>query len=140
MENILVIQTVKDPLEVALWKEKSFNSKQWISAKDEVAKVLPMVEELLREEKLNYEDLTGIAVVNGIGSFSATRIGVTIANSLAFAMDIPLFEITVEKNVEFDLKKLMKGIGENKVKPVKIAQAVYDTEPMISPSKKQKFV
>ncbi|MGL5830763.1 MAG: tRNA (adenosine(37)-N6)-threonylcarbamoyltransferase complex dimerization subunit type 1 TsaB [Candidatus Altimarinota bacterium] len=140
MENILVIQTVNDPLEVALWNEKSLSSKQWISAKDEVARVLPMVEELLREEKLNYEDLKGIAVVNGIGSFSATRIGVTIANSLAFALDIPLFEITVEKNTKIDLRKIMEKMDENKVKPVKIAQAVYDTEPMISPSKKQKFV
>jgi tRNA threonylcarbamoyl adenosine modification protein YeaZ len=140
MEKILFVQTVKDPLEVGLWNGKSIVSKQWNSAKDEVAKVLPMVEELLKEEKLQYEDLQGIAVVNGVGAFSATRIGVTIANSLAFALDIPLFEISVVKNQDIDWEIWLEKILKKEIKAVKIAQAVYDSEPMISPSKKQKFV
>lgn len=140
MENILFVQTVKDPLEVALWDGKLIVSKQWTSAKDEVAKVLPMVEELLKEQKLNYEDLKGIAVVNGVGAFSATRIGVTIANSLAFALDIPLFEISIIKNQEIQWEIWLEKILKKEIKSVKIALAVYDSEPMISPSKKQKFV
>ena len=140
MRNILAIQTIKDPLEVALAVGGNVISKKWTSNKDEVAKVLPMVEELLGENKIGYQDLEGILVVNGVGAFSATRIGVTIANSLAFALNIPLFQVTVEKNTEIDLKKMAGEVEQGLHQSVKIAAAVYDTAPMISPSKKQKFV
>jgi tRNA threonylcarbamoyl adenosine modification protein YeaZ len=140
MKNILAIQTIKDSLEVALLSYGNFTSKSWLSNKDEVAKVLPMVEELLEENKTEYRNLEGILVVNGVGAFSATRIGVTIANSLAFALNIPLFQVTVKKNTEIDFKKMAGEVEQGLHQSVKIAAAVYDTAPMISPSKKQKFV
>lgn len=140
MNNILAIQTISDPLEVALKTEKGLISKTWQSNKDEVAKVLPMIETLLAENGKEYKDLEVIVVVNGVGAFSATRIGVTIANSLAYALNIPLFQITVKKGEQINLGELIDEVTAGKYQPVKIAQAVYDSAPMISPSKKQKFV
>lgn len=52
--------------------------------------LLPLIEKLLKSQKLKYEDLTGIEVETGPGSFTGLRVGVSVANSLGFALDIPV--------------------------------------------------
>lgn len=44
----------------------------------------------LEKENLHQEDITEVEVNPGPGSFTGTRIGVTIANALGFALDIPV--------------------------------------------------
>lgn len=53
-------------------------------------KVLPMIDALLREHQLTTKDVTHIEVNEGPGSFTGTRVGVTIGNTLAFALRIPI--------------------------------------------------
>jgi tRNA threonylcarbamoyladenosine biosynthesis protein TsaB len=44
----------------------------------------------LDRENLKQEDITEVVVNPGPGSFTGTRIGVTIANALGFALRIPV--------------------------------------------------
>ena len=44
----------------------------------------------LEKENFKQEDITGIEVNRGPGSFTGTRIGVTIANALGFALGVPV--------------------------------------------------
>src|SRR3972149_5232524 len=44
----------------------------------------------LAQENLKQEDITEVEVNPGPGSFTGTRIGVTIANALGFALGIPV--------------------------------------------------
>lgn len=44
----------------------------------------------LEKENLKQEDITEVEVNCGPGSFTGTRIGVTIANALGFALGIPV--------------------------------------------------
>lgn len=52
--------------------------------------VLPMTEKLLEKHGLNLNNLTSIEVNTGPGSFTGLRVGVAIANALAFALKIPI--------------------------------------------------
>jgi len=52
--------------------------------------VLPLVEQLLKEHKLELKDVTGIEVNVGPGSFTGLRVGVAIANTLGFLLKIPI--------------------------------------------------
>lgn len=52
--------------------------------------VLPLVELLLEKHNLTLTDLTEIEVTDGPGSFTGLRVGVTIANTLAYLLKIPL--------------------------------------------------
>lgn len=52
--------------------------------------LLPLIEKLLKQEKLDYQDLKGIEVETGPGSFTGLRVGVSVANALAFALGIPV--------------------------------------------------
>jgi tRNA threonylcarbamoyladenosine biosynthesis protein TsaB len=62
--------------------------------------VLPMLEEMLKEHKLALQDLTGIEVNPGPGSFTGIRVGLSIANTLGFLLNIPVNSEKVGKLAE----------------------------------------
>lgn len=47
--------------------------------------IMPMIDEAFKENNLNIKNLKEIIVVNGPGSFTGVRIGVTIAKTIAYA-------------------------------------------------------
>lgn len=55
---------------------------------------MPMIDNILKENKLTVHDLNEILVVNGPGSFTGVRLGVTIAKTLAYTLNIPIKTIT----------------------------------------------
>lgn len=61
-----------------------------ISEKDKAQSTLPVIEKILKLEGLNLSNLTEIKVNLGTGSFVGLRVGVTIANTLAFLLKIPV--------------------------------------------------
>ena len=56
--------------------------------------VMPMIDELLKNNNITTNYLNDIIVVNGPGSFTGVRLGVTIAKTLAYTLDIPIKTIT----------------------------------------------
>lgn len=72
----------------------------------EMAKnILAEIKEFLAENDANWQNLRGICVFAGPGSFTGLRIGVTVANTLADSLKIP---IVGEKNSDDS-----KNNGEN---------------------------
>lgn len=55
------------------------------------------IEELLNRTGITYQDLTGVVVFKGPGSFTGLRIGVVVANSLSQALEIPVAAETGEQ-------------------------------------------
>lgn len=62
--------------------------------------VLPMIKELLAKHDTKLQDITAIEVVIGPGSFTGLRVGVAIANSLGFFLQIPINNNPLGKLVE----------------------------------------
>ena len=58
--------------------------------KQKAQAVLPMIEKLLKKNKLELKDLEEIKVNPGPGSFTGLRVGVSIANALGFLLKIPV--------------------------------------------------
>lgn len=56
--------------------------------------VMPMIDEILKYNEISTSYLNEIIVVNGPGSFTGVRLGVTIAKTLAYTLDIPIKTIT----------------------------------------------
>lgn len=52
--------------------------------------IIKLLDNLFAISKLSPWDLKGIIVVNGPGSFSALRIGLSVANTLAWQLNIPI--------------------------------------------------
>ncbi len=53
-----------------------------------------LIEKLLAQGGFQAEDLDGVAVSSGPGSYTGLRIGVSVAKGICFALDIPLMAIT----------------------------------------------
>lgn len=62
--------------------------------------LLPLIEKLLKSQKIDFKDLKGIEVETGPGSFTGLRVGVSVANALGFSLGIPVNG----KKVETDLR------------------------------------
>ena len=52
--------------------------------------LLPMIVRILKKNDLSFKDLTAIEVNCGPGSFTGTRVGVSVANALGFALGVPV--------------------------------------------------
>lgn len=91
MKNIIIIDTsnnkeVKVGLEI---EGEKYLIEQAIDHRKAQA-VLPLVEKLLSEHNLILKDITAITVNPGPGSFTGVRVGVAIANTLGFLLNIPV--------------------------------------------------
>ena len=94
-------------------------------------KLLPSVISLLASQKATSSDLRGIAVVSGPGSFSSLRVGVTLANTFAYALRIPI--IGLESGMEISAKEIEKKI--TKKKKIAFVLPKYGKEPNITKKK-----
>lgn len=59
-------------------------------SKGHAERLIPMIDEVMRQAGLDFGDLSRIGVTVGPGSFSGTRIGVAAARAFALAYHIPL--------------------------------------------------
>ena len=89
---LLAVNSATTSTGIALLENgKIIAEKNWLSNKDEMEKLLPAIQQILKQAKAGFDDLDGLFVVAGPGSFSGLRIGVTIVNALAFTHKLPVF-------------------------------------------------
>ncbi len=53
--------------------------------------LLPCIQTLIQNQNLTPSDLSGIALGIGPGSYTGTRLGASVAKTLSFALEIPLY-------------------------------------------------
>lgn len=64
-----------------------------LASRDHVRKLLPLVDEVLRQGGLRPQDIQGIAYTSGPGLVGALLVGASVARSLAYAWDVPAVEV-----------------------------------------------
>ncbi len=67
-------------------------------------KLLSFIDEKLKEENTSIDKITEIEVNTGPGSFTGLRVGVTVANTLGWALGIPVNGRDLEKSDGIDIK------------------------------------
>lgn len=91
----LYIDTHDAEIVIALYKNgKYLDSKIKQSTRNHSDYTMPLLKELLDDNNITVKELNEILVVNGPGSFTGVRIGVTIAKTLAYTLNIPIKTIT----------------------------------------------
>ena len=98
--------------------------------------LLPEIKKLFLNSQSGQKALRGIVVVSGPGPFSALRIGISTANALAYALNLPivgvkLSEISKESNLGIFVSNIFK-----KAKREFIVKPFYGAEPNITSKKR----
>ena len=66
----------------------------WRSQQNHSVELFPTIETALHRQATTIKDVTGIAIAVGPGSFSALRVGLSVAKGLAWARGLPLVTVT----------------------------------------------
>ncbi len=86
------------------------------------------LETLLADANIHYDQIKGIIVYEGPGSFTGLRIGISVANAMAEALGIPVVGVTGDDWVMAGLKSLKKTQTVSVVLP-KYGSPVHITTP-----------
>jgi len=129
----LAINTASRTTQIALLKQdKILREKEWISENNESEKLMPEIDDLLKNKKIKYDDLEGIIVVKGPGSFTGLRVGVSVANAIAYVQKIPVygidsFKFLRAKNEDDEIEVIVLFAGRSEV----YVQLTEKSEPVI---------
>jgi len=98
----LFLDTSSKKLVVILVKDDKILSKRELeSINDHASHLVPYIDEILKENNLTTKDINDIYVVNGPGSFTGTRIGVTVGKTIAYSNDIKVIPVSSLKQYVF---------------------------------------
>lgn len=103
--KVLAIDTSNYPLGIAVVDEEKVIGEYVTNVKkNHSVRVMPSIQNLLKDCDLTAKDITKIVVAKGPGSYTGVRIGVTIAKTLSWTLNIPLVGVS-------SLKVLAAGVG-----------------------------
>lgn len=96
--NILAIDTTSKKASVSILKENNDNSNIFTNTVDNdithSEKLMPLIDNTLRESQLNLNDIDLLACILGPGSFTGIRIGLSSIKALAKVLEKKIFGIS----------------------------------------------
>jgi len=128
---ILTIRTDKPEAEIGLFdNETKLAYEAWHAHRELAETIHKKIVMLLNGSGKTFADLGGIVAYQGPGSFTGLRIGLTVANTLAYAQNIPIVASATDDWIPLGIARLQ--VGEND----KIALPEYGSEAHITQQKK----
>lgn len=126
---ILVLRTDKPEAELGLYD----NNRQlayitWQAHRQLAETIHVKIRELLDSQNKQLEDLEGIVMYQGPGSFTGLRIGLSVGNALASSFDIPVSGQMGDNWCETGINVLLAGNGKKVVLP-EYGASVHITAP-----------
>lgn len=110
---ILTIRTDKPEAEIGLFDgDKKLAYETWQAHRELAETIHKKIDELLASQKLALADVEGIVCYEGPGSFTGLRIGLTVANALAYSLAIPIVASGGEAWQASGIKKLLAGASD----------------------------
>ncbi|HET9098284.1 MAG TPA: tRNA (adenosine(37)-N6)-threonylcarbamoyltransferase complex dimerization subunit type 1 TsaB [Candidatus Saccharimonadales bacterium] len=131
MALTLSIKTDNPRAEIGLHEGlQEISSLSWTADRELSATLHLSIKQLLEDKGKELSDVGGIAVFQGPGSFTGLRIGLCVANALAYALNVPITAGRGDDWITDALKNLEEGRGDKLVKPF------YGAEPHITKPRK----
>lgn len=130
---ILAIKTDQPQAELYLFGTDSqeVDREVWEAGRQLSQQILIKIQDLLERNDKKLDDLTGLIVFKGPGSFTGLRIGISVANTLAYGNNIPVVGTKGDNWITRGLNELAAG-----AKPGQVVLPEYGAGPNITQQKK----
>ena len=102
----------------------------WESGKDLARDLLSKIASIFEASETKLENIDGIVIYKGPGSFTSLRIGCTVANTLSYSRGVPIVGTSDLHWMSDGMERLKAGEND------KIVIPEYGAEPNIAPQKK----
>jgi len=120
----LIIDTIDKKCEVAIYDGRDIDSQKWQWRKDTGTEVLQNIQKLLKKRHKTLQNISTIIVNQGPGSYTGTRVGITIANSLGWSLNIP---VTGFSGKFFEAaRKIEEKLSKNKLPKNHFPTPIYE--------------
>lgn len=114
----LTIRTDKPEAEIGLFDGQSKLAYSTWTAHRQLAETINLrIKELMDSQGQSLDKLQGIAVYKGPGSFTGLRIGLSVANALAYSLKIPIVAMAGDNWLEQADRALRAGQSDKIVLP-----------------------
>ena len=99
----LFLDSSSEKLNVSLINDKTeIYKKELLSKNDHSSYLVPFINEAFKSNNINFKDLDRIIVGIGPGSFTGTRISITVSKVYAYSLNIPIYPISSLEMMIYD--------------------------------------
>jgi tRNA threonylcarbamoyladenosine biosynthesis protein TsaB len=128
---ILTIRTDKPEAEIGLYDNQAQLTYETWQAHRELGKTIHLkIRELLQSQGKDWKAIEAIVAFCGPGSFTGLRIGLTVANALAYAQNIPVVAVMGDEWISDGIDRVLNGDND------KIAMPEYGADANITEPRK----
>lgn len=121
---IITIRTDKPEAEIGLYDgETRLAYETWHAYRELSATIHTKLASLLKSQHKQLEGIEGIVCFQGPGSFTGLRIGLTVANALAYGLSVPIKGAMGEDWILHGVQALQNGSSDVQVMPEYGAEA-----------------
>ncbi len=114
----ITIRTDKPEAEIGLYDgNRQLAYEVWLAHRQLAETIHKKIDAMLQSQQKTLQALEGIVVFQGPGSFTGLRIGITIANALAYSLQVPLVATMDPSWLETGLAKLQTGANDKSAIP-----------------------
>jgi len=108
--RILTLRTDKEVSEIGLYDvKKQLDYISWQAHRKLAETIHIQINKLLDRSSIDLGNIQGIVVYKGPGSFTGLRIGLSVANALAYSLNVPVVGENGDGWVEAGIIKLIGG-------------------------------
>jgi tRNA threonylcarbamoyladenosine biosynthesis protein TsaB len=129
--NILLIKSDQPLAELYIYWNSDLLAKLLWQADRQLAESISLkINDLLKSVSLKLEQLDGIGVFGGPGSFTGLRIGISVANAMSYGLAVPIVGVRGEDWANKAMKRLQKGENDT------VVQAYYGAAARVTQPRK----
>ena len=115
---ILLLDTSTPVCKIYLKEGDTITQSNWNANRELADKLIGYLRKQLREQGVAWNDISGIGVYRGPGSFTGLRIGHTVMNTIADDKMIPIVGTTGDNWVDEAILRLESGESDGLVLPL----------------------
>lgn len=125
---IILLDTSTSTCYLTIVDGQSRTQVNWEAGRGLARGLLGFIRQELQKQHQNIKDISGIGVMKGPGSFTGLRIGLTLANTLADSLNIPIVGEMGENWAEEAISRLGQSQNDRIVMPF-YGQEAHITQP-----------